>query len=90
MLLMEYSKTEIENVPHKPCPLCGNTKLFVTEQENYESLCKEHGHSLIGIQCRVCDVELKMYNIPNNNYWLGLGMLIGKWNTRNGGGNNAD
>jgi len=82
-MFMELSKTEIKNVAHKPCPFCGNTKLYISEQKNYEELCDENGHSMLSIECKVCKMDLKEYDIPNNNYWLGVGLLVGKWNRRN-------
>ena len=87
---MYYSKSEIKDVAIKPCPFCGNIKLYVTDQKDYEELCEKNGHAMLSIECKVCDTELKMYNIPNNNYWMGVGMLIAKWNTRHGGNKDAD
>lgn len=89
-LFMEISKTEIKNVAHKPCPFCGNTHLIVTDKDSFDELCKENGKSLVDIECNVCNTRMYMYSVPNNNYWLGVGMLIAKWNTRNGGNKNAD
>lgn len=90
---MEISSEEIKDVVFKPCPFCGGTNLLVTEKKNFDELCEEHGHSMLNLRCRVCDTEMHEYSIPNNNYWMGVGMLIARWNTRNGGnehGNQKD
>lgn len=83
--------TAIENVVHKPCPFCGNTKLFVTAEDRFARLVENHGTAMISLKCSVCDTEMPLYHVPNENYWMGVGMLVGKWNTRNDGGvKNAD
>lgn len=84
-LLIEGTKDEIVGVVHKACPFCGNMKLYVTNKKSFDRLCEENGASLVSVKCRVCDTEMSEYSVPNNNYWMGMGMLIGKWNTRNGG-----
>ena len=89
-LRMYHSKTEIKDVAIKPCPFCGSTNLVITEEESFNRLCEENGRSLISIECKICNVEAKLYTIPNNNYWLGVGLMIAKWNTRNGGNKDAD
>lgn len=83
-------KQEIENVAHKPCPFCGNTKLIVTAEDQFARLVEKHGSAMIALKCTVCQAEVPLYNLPNENYWMGVGMLVGKWNTRNGGNKNAD
>lgn len=82
--------TAIENVVHKPCPFCGNTKLFVTAEDRFARLVENHGTAMISLKCSVCDTEMPLYHVPNENYWMGVGMLVGKWNTRNGGNKDAD
>lgn len=89
-LKMMYSGKEINNVTFKPCPFCGNDILIVTDEENFNELCAEHGSSLLRLQCKVCDTDKLLFDIPNNNYWMGLGMLISNWNMRKGGEKNAD
>ena len=89
-LKMVYSGKEIKNVVFKPCPFCGNDTLIVTEEKTYNDLVEEHGSSMLRMECKVCDTEKRLFDIPNNNYWMGLGMLISNWNTRKGGDNNAD
>ena len=79
---MFHSKKEIDGVVLKPCPFCGGTNLIVTDEESYNDLVKEHGHSMVDMECRICSTEVKLFNVPNNNYWLGIGMLFAKWNTR--------
>lgn len=81
---------EIEFAYVKPCPFCGGTNLEITSDKTYDKLCKENGSSMLSIKCKVCGVELPLYNIPGNNYWMGAGMLLSRWNTRNGGEKNAD
>lgn len=66
----------------KACPFCGNDRFEITSQEVYEEVCKEHGKSIISIECGKCCAGKKLYEIPKNNYWLGVGMLIGEWNRR--------
>lgn len=83
-------KKEIENVSNKACPFCGNDRLFVTAEESFEKLVKEHGSAMIDLRCKVCGMTLPLYNVPNENYWMGVGMLVGKWNTRNGGNNDGN
>ena len=89
-LLIEGTKEEIVGVVHKACPFCGNSKLYVTNKQSFDNICEEHGSSLVAVECRVCGTEMREYSVPNNNYWMGMGMLIGKWNTRNGGENNGN
>jgi len=89
-LLIKGTKEEINGVYHKACPFCGNMKLYVTNKQSYDQLCEEHGLSLVSVECRVCGTEMREYSVPNNNYWMGMGMLIGKWNTRNGGNNDGN
>ena len=81
-LKMFHSGTDINGVFIKGCPFCGNTNLLISEQKDYEKLCKEHGSSLVKIVCRVCNTENTLYDIPDNNYWIGVGMIIVKWNAR--------
>lgn len=66
----------------KACPFCGNDQLEITRQDIYEEVCKENGKSMVSIECTKCHSAKKMYDIPKNNYWLGIGMLIGEWNRR--------
>ena len=83
-LKMYHSKTEIKGAVVKGCPFCGNQNLLISEQKDYEKLCRENGSSLLKIVCRVCNTENTLYDIPDNNYWIGVGFLIAKWNTRCG------
>lgn len=89
-LKMIYSGKEIENVVFKPCPFCGNTNLIVTEEDSYNKLVSDHGSSMLNLQCKVCDTVMQLFNVPNNNYWMGLGMLISNWNMRKDGDKDAD
>lgn len=66
----------------KACPFCGNDRLEITNQEVYEKVCVENGKSMIGIECPKCHAGKKLFEIPRNNYWLGIGILIGEWNRR--------
>lgn len=81
---------EIQDAYAKPCPFCGGTNLEITNEETYNKLCRENGSSMMEIKCKVCRMGLPMYNIPGNRYWMGAGMLLSKWNTRNGGEKDAD
>jgi hypothetical protein len=81
-LKMYHSGTEIDGVVIKECPFCGNENLLVTEKDSYETLCEENGSSCMSIECRVCDTRKALYTIPENNYWIGIGMIISKWNVR--------
>lgn len=84
------NKQEIENVTHKPCPFCGNTRLFISAENDFNELCEEHGRAMIKMGCNVCKTEMHQFDVPNNNYWLGVGMIISRWNTRNGGNNDGN
>lgn len=79
---MLHSGTEIQDVIYKPCPFCGGTNLMITEKDNFDSICDKNGSSMLSIRCAICSSETHMYHIPNNNYWMGVGMIIMKWNTR--------
>ena len=81
-LKMYHSKTEIKDVIIKGCPFCGNQNLIITEKRNFDKLCEEHGSALMQIQCSVCDTINTLYSVPDNNYWLGVGLMIAKWNAR--------
>lgn len=87
---MLHSKKEIDGVFVKPCPFCGSTNLIVSEEDSFNSIVKEHGSAMVDVECAVCKTEVKLFNVPGNNYWMGIGMLIAKWNTRNGGNKDAD
>ena len=83
MSLRMYSNgEEIKDVVIKGCPFCGNQNLSITEKQSFDELCEEHGSALMQIECRVCNTVNTMFSIPDNNYWLGVGMLIAKWNAR--------
>ena len=82
-LTMEFEKiVAVDNPDIKACPFCGNKDLIVSSKSQYDEICAENGSSLVGIKCCKCDTEKKLYDIPDNNYWLGIGMLIGEWNRR--------
>ena len=81
-LKMRSSGTEIKDVSIKGCPFCGNKDLEITDEETYNKLCEENGSALIGVECHECATENKVYDIPQNNYWIGVGMIIAKWNVR--------
>lgn len=82
-LRMEFEENVAVDSPDiKACPFCGNKELVVSLKSQYEEICEENGSSLIAIKCCKCHVEKKLYDIPDNNYWLGLGILIGEWNQR--------
>ncbi len=83
-LKMYHSKTEIKGAVVNGCPFCGNQNLLISDQENYEILCKKNGSSLVQIVCKVCHTEKTLFDIPDNNYWIGVGMIIEKWNARCG------
>lgn len=83
MKVMNTKEQLIEVGDIKPCPFCGELDdLTITDAGSYGDLVEAHGSSLISINCRKCDLEKKLYRIPGNNYMLGLGILITKWNTR--------
>ena len=81
---MKHSGTALSEAFIKPCPFCNSTELLISNKEQYEELCAEHGSSLVSIECKGCDTEMRLYSVPENNYWLGIGLLIGKWNRRRG------
>lgn len=81
-LKMRTNGTEIKDAVVKGCPFCGNKDLVITDKETYEKLCAEQGSSLLEIVCKVCHTENSLYDIPDNNYWIGVGMMISKWNIR--------
>lgn len=86
----DENNTEIENVVHKPCPFCGNTKLKVMAENQFVGLVKKYGSAMLTLKCTVCKVEMPLYDVPNENYWMGVGMLVSKWNIRNGGNNDGN
>lgn len=88
-LKMYHSGEEIKDVIIKGCPFCGNQNLTITEKQNFDELCEEHGSALIQIECRVCDTVNILYSVPDNNYWLGVGLMIAKWNARCGDENSS-
>ena len=81
-LRMYSSGEEIKDVVIKGCPFCGNQNLTITEKQSFDELCEEHGSALMQIECSVCNTVNTLYSIPDNNYWLGVGLLIAKWNVR--------
>lgn len=81
-LKMYHTGVEIKDVVINGCPFCGNQNLRITEKGSYEELCEENGESLMKIECRECDTANFLFNIPDNNYWIGVGLLVAKWNTR--------
>lgn len=89
-LKMWSSGNEIENVEIKGCPFCGNKELLISEKSSYEELCEKNGSSLIEIECKACNAINRTFGIPNNNYWIGVGMAIAKWNSRGEMNENSD
>ena len=81
-LKMYHSGTEIKGVVIKGCPFCGNQNLLISEKDSYEKLCEENGSSCMSIECLVCDTRKAIHNIPDNNYWIGVGLIVSKWNVR--------
>lgn len=88
-LKMNHSKTEIKGVIIKGCPFCGNQNLQITDKQWFDELCEEHGKALMQIECRVCDTTKTMYSVPDNNYWIGVGLLVARWNMRCGHEDNS-
>ena len=82
MKIRTFDKTLIEVGDVKPCPFCGERDLEITPERMYKSLCEENGSSLIEIECTICDTSMKVFNIPDNNYHMGVGILIERWNRR--------
>lgn len=85
MLEMEFSGREV-NAVIKPCPFCGNQELFITDEKFYHELVGKNGNACICIECKACKTTQRLYHIPNNNYWMGVKILVVKWNTRHGEG----
>lgn len=78
-----YKEKGLEVGKIAPCPFCGTHEhLNITNQEPYEKLVAEHGSSVITLRCKGCDMELSQYDIPNNNYMMGVGKLVERWNHR--------
>lgn len=79
----DYKENGIEVGEIAPCPFCGEHEhLTISDPESYGELVAEHGSSVIVIRCRSCNTELSQHRIPNNNYMLGVGLLLGRWNHR--------
>jgi len=79
----DYSEKGIEVGKITPCPFCGmQERLTITNPESYERLVAEHGSSVIVLRCKGCDMEFSQHDIPNNNYMMGAGKLIERWNHR--------
>ena len=82
-LKMNYNNNSIEVGEIKPCPFCGTVDgLEISERDSYNELVEEYGTSLIYIECKTCAMEFKLYEVPDNNYDLGVGILITRWNQR--------
>lgn len=81
-MTMFLTGEEVPNVIYKPCPFCGGTNITISDEKHYNNLCAENGGSMLSIRCSVCDTEVHLYDIPNNNYWMGVGMILAKWNSR--------
>lgn len=83
MRLNDENGSTLEVGEVKNCPFCGSSdELRITSRESYDKLVKKHGSSLIEISCRRCDISYRLYNIPDNNYDMGMGIMITKWNNR--------
>ena len=79
----DYSDKDIEVGNVRPCPFCGmQERLTITDPESYEKLVAEHGSSVIVLRCKGCDMDLSQHDIPGNNYMMGAGKLIERWNHR--------
>ena len=82
-VMCETGQQAIEVGKILPCPFCGEVdNLVVTNPETFQSLVEENGGSLINITCRRCRLDFKLYDIPDNNYMMGLGRLVERWNHR--------
>ena len=88
-VLKMYDSTKImSSNSFKACPFCGNDCLEFTNEDKYNELCAEHSYgSMLSIKCEKCHTEKNLFDIPDNNYWLGLGILISEWNRRSNDGN---
>ena len=82
VLTMNDDSATISDKIIKPCPFCGNDSLELTSDDIFDTVCHKNGSGMISISCHKCDAEKKVYSIPGNNYWLGVGILIGEWNRR--------
>lgn len=82
MLKMMFSGEKFEDIECRPCPFCGGTNFTITNKKNYDDLVEKNGSSCIGIECNGCDTEMRLFDIPNNQYIMGMKMLVTKWNTR--------
>ena len=79
----DYKANGIEVGEIASCPFCGmQERLTISDPESYEKLVAENGSSVIVLRCRGCNMELSQHSIPNNNYMLGVGLLLGRWNHR--------
>lgn len=81
---------KIEGIKNKPCPFCGGEDVWVTNEISFKGLVEEHGSAMMKFRCKKCEMELPLYNVPEENYWLGVGILLAKWNDRNGGIENGN
>lgn len=80
---VDYKENGLEVGKIEPCPFCGeHERLTITGQESYEKLVAEHGSSVIVLRCKGCDTEFSQHDIPNNNYMMGVGKLVERWNHR--------
>lgn len=82
MLKMIHSGVKVLERGIKPCPFCGNQDLTISEEDSFKELVRENGESLIEIECSSCDTVKRLFDIPENNYWMGVGMLVATWNRR--------
>lgn len=76
----------------KSCPLCGGKNIFILEKDTYEELIKENGDACMTIECADCNTETKVFSFhcQKRDYETMRAAILEKWNTRNGGNDNAD
>lgn len=93
MVFMETQIGEgrkIGGIKNRYCPFCGGENVSVTNEDSFKKLVEEHGSAMMKFRCKKCDMELPLYNVPEENYWLGVGILLAMWNNRNGGTENGN
>lgn len=88
-LKMRETEKEIP-VSLKACPFCGNKDMKITDEKFFNELVTDHGSAMMSISCDKCNIEKKLYYVPMQNYWIGVGIITESWNRRDSNGTEKD
>lgn len=67
-----------------PCPFCGKTRLWISDEADFNYLQSKHGKACIALVCETpnCHVEMFEHTYSVKDYNKRLEMLVSKWNRR--------